>query len=153
MSQWTPALDTTDQRNWDDEGVELFIEHVAKEFDGGVGIIASSALRSGNIQLQRKAMAHFFRDKLPGGETALAHLGERLVTNDIPQPTAPFTLEEWEDRTLEKAARTMALSPKAAEQIAAKTGENVDDVRRQLWKKVFMGYAQETWRARGHAQR
>lgn len=150
MTHRTPAIDTTDLNKWDDEGVALFVEHVGNEFEGSVGILARSAMKSGNIHHQRKALHMFMTDMLPGGVFALEDLNNQKAPIVIPKKQTPFTLEEWEDATLDKTAREMArISPEKYEEIAKRTGEAVEDVRRKLWKKTFNGYTADTWKPFG----
>ncbi len=150
MPAWTPAIDTTDLNTWDDEGVALFVEHVGNQFEGSVGILARTAMKSGNIHHQRKALHMFMTEMLPGGVFALEDLNKKAAPIIIPKKQTPFTLEEWEDLTLIKTETAMARkSPKKYEEIAKRTGETVEEVRRRLWKKMFIGYTADTWRPFG----
>ena len=139
-------MDTTDVSKWDEEGVKIFVDHIAREFDGSHGIFAKAAATSGDIDLQRTAVRQFFADKLPGGHVALAALGGPSYANVPGMPLEAPPIETWENRAFEMASNKMAcMSPSEIERYAATTGLPLDEVRRQLWKVTFDASLRDSW--------
>jgi hypothetical protein len=148
MGKYAAALDTTDLGNWDDEGVEALVTHVAQNFDGIVGIMAEQAIRNGSMEAKRQAMGMFFQDKLPGGSVSLSMLQAPSDVGSVPgMPRVPNTLEEWESTAFDMASNKMAcMSPEQIERQAELTGLPLAEARRQLWKILFDGSLEDAWR-------
>lgn len=147
MPGYGGAFGTHDLPQWEDEAVEELAAHVARHFDGSVGIMATRAITSGSIGAKRDMMRMFFEDKVPGGAIALREHLAKSKTGNVPgMPLEAPTLEEWENLAFDMAGNKMAcMSPSEIERYAATTGLPLDEVRRQLWKVTFDASLRDSW--------